>query len=64
MDQGILADLPMLVAEELECDWSRVNTEFVSTSLNVSHDHRWGPMVTTNSISVRSSQAFLCKVGR
>jgi isoquinoline 1-oxidoreductase subunit beta len=63
MGQGILTSLPMLVAEELECDWSQVRTEFVSASENVKGNHRWGPMVTTNSISVRSSQAFLRKAG-
>jgi isoquinoline 1-oxidoreductase subunit beta len=63
MGQGILTALPMLVAEELECDWSRVRTEFVSASENVQRNRRWGPMVATNSISVRSSQAVLRKAG-
>ena len=63
MGQGILTALPMLVAEELECNWSHVRTEFVSASENVLHDHRWGAMVATNSISIRSSQAYLRKAG-
>jgi len=34
MGQGALTGLAMLVAEELECDWSKVRTEFVSPSLD------------------------------
>ena len=63
MGQGVLTALPMLVAEELECDWSHVRTEFVSATENVLHDHRWGAMVSTNSISIRSSQTYLRKAG-
>jgi isoquinoline 1-oxidoreductase beta subunit len=63
MGQGILTALPMLIAEELECNWDRVRTESVSASENVLKDHRWGPMVATNSISIRSSQAPLRKAG-
>ena len=34
LGQGILTSLPMLVAEELECDWARVRPEFVAVAEN------------------------------
>src|SRR5580704_9461039 len=35
MGQGILTALPMLVAEELGCDWNKVGAEFVSPDENL-----------------------------
>jgi isoquinoline 1-oxidoreductase beta subunit len=35
MGQGSLTGLPMLVAEELECDWSRVRPEYVPPAENL-----------------------------
>jgi len=32
MGQGIFTSLPMLVAEELDCAWSRVRPEYASVS--------------------------------
>lgn len=63
MGQGASTALPMLVAEELECDWSRVRPEFVAPSDNLARKRAWGPMVTAGSLGVRSSQAFLRKAG-
>lgn len=63
MGQGIFTGLPMLVAEELECDWSRVRPEYASAAENLARDRIWGDMVTSTSISVRASQGYLRKAG-
>ncbi|MGB6619840.1 MAG: molybdopterin cofactor-binding domain-containing protein, partial [Xanthobacteraceae bacterium] len=42
MGQGALTGLAMLVAEELECDWATVKTEFVSPTENLRRNQMWG----------------------
>jgi isoquinoline 1-oxidoreductase subunit beta len=63
MGQGIITSLPMLVAEELCCDWSKVRAEFPSPDENLRRKRAWGEMSTGGSRSVRSSQEFLRKAG-
>jgi len=63
MGQGAQTGLAMLVAEELECDWSLVRTEFVSPEENLRRDHVWGDMMTGASRSIASSQLFLRQAG-
>jgi isoquinoline 1-oxidoreductase subunit beta len=63
MGQGITTALPMLVAEELACDWSKVRTEFVAPEENLRRNRIWGDMSTGGSRSVRGSQDFLRKAG-
>jgi isoquinoline 1-oxidoreductase beta subunit len=63
LGQGILTSLPMLVAEELECDWAHVRPEFVAVAENLARKRVWGDMVSTNSVSVRKSQDYLRKAG-
>ncbi len=63
MGQGILTGLAMLVAEELECDWASVRTEFVSAGENLRHDQIWGDMSTGASRSIASSQLYLRQAG-
>ena len=55
MGQGSFTALPMLVAEELECDWSRVRAEYVDPRENVVKGRPWGDMVTAASIAIRES---------
>jgi isoquinoline 1-oxidoreductase beta subunit len=59
MGQGTLTGLLMLVAEELECDWSHVRPEFVSPSENLARGNAWGSMTTAASYGIRTSQDYL-----
>jgi isoquinoline 1-oxidoreductase beta subunit len=63
MGQGITTALPMLVAEELGCDWSKVRAEFPSPEENLRRKRAWGEMSTGGSRSVRTSQEYLRKAG-
>lgn len=42
MGQGTLTGLAQLVAEELECDWSRVTTEYPTPGQSVARKRVWG----------------------
>jgi isoquinoline 1-oxidoreductase beta subunit len=63
MGQGIFTALPMLVAEELGCDWHKVTPEFVAPEENLRRKRAWGDMSTGGSRSIRSSQETLRKAG-
>src|SRR5262249_38867695 len=63
MGQGIITALPMLVAEELGCDWSKVRAEFPDADENLRRQRAWGDMATGGSRSVRGSQEYLRKAG-
>jgi isoquinoline 1-oxidoreductase beta subunit len=63
MGQGAHTGLAMLVAEELDCDWAKVSTEFVSPQENMRRDRVWGDMSTGASRSIASSQLYLRQAG-
>src|SRR5258705_1400714 len=63
MGKGIFTSLPMLVAEELECDWARVRPEYAPVAEHLARKRVWGNMVTTDSVSVRRSHDYLRKAG-
>jgi isoquinoline 1-oxidoreductase beta subunit len=63
MGQGVMTALAMLVAEELECDWAKVCTAFVSPQANLRRGRAWGDMSTGASQSVASSQDYLRRAG-
>ncbi|HYM03038.1 MAG TPA: xanthine dehydrogenase family protein molybdopterin-binding subunit [Stellaceae bacterium] len=61
MGQGSFTALPMLVCEELECDWSKVKGEYASATENL--DNSFGSMSTGGSRAIRESQEMLRKAG-
>jgi isoquinoline 1-oxidoreductase subunit beta len=63
MGQGTLTGLAMLVAEELECDWAKVRTEFVSPRENLRRGRVWGDLSTGASRSIVDSQLYLRRAG-
>ena len=63
MGQGAMTGLAMLVAEELQCDWAKVRTEFVSPQDNIRRGRIWGDMSTGASRSIAASQDYLRRAG-
>ena len=63
MGQGSSTGLPMLVAEELQCDWSKVTTEFVPVAEHLRRNRAWVSMSTGGSRAIRDSQEFLRRAG-
>jgi isoquinoline 1-oxidoreductase beta subunit len=63
LGQGTLTGLPMLIAEELECDWNRIRTEYADVNEHVRRDRIWGSMSTGGSRGIRDSQEYLRKAG-
>ena len=63
MGQGSLTGLAQLVAEELECDWSKVTTEYPTPGQNVARKRVWGDYASTGSRSIRESQEYVRKGG-
>jgi isoquinoline 1-oxidoreductase beta subunit len=61
MGQGSFTALPMLVCEELDCDWSKVKGEYASATENL--DNAFGNMSTGGSRAIRESQDYLRKAG-
>jgi isoquinoline 1-oxidoreductase beta subunit len=63
MGQGSLTGLAQLVAEELECDWSKVTTEYPTPGQNVARKRAWGDFSTGGSRGIRASQEYVRKGG-
>src|SRR5262245_57683607 len=49
MGQGSMTGLAQLVAEELECDWSKVSTEFPKPGQNLASSLGWGKQYADGS---------------
>ncbi len=63
MGQGTLTGLAQLVAEELECDWAKVSTEYPTPGQNLARQRIWGNFSTGGSRGIRESQDYVRKGG-
>ena len=63
MGQGTLTGLAQLVAEELECDWSRVTTEYPTPGQSLARNRVWGNFSTGGSRGVRESHDYMRQGG-
>src|SRR6266436_1763806 len=63
MGQGTMTGLAQLVAEELECDWSKVSTEFPTPGQNLARNRVWGNYFTAGSRGICDSNEYVRKGG-
>src|SRR5690242_18313701 len=63
MGQGTGTGLPMLLAEELECDWSKVKVEFASVNRNIRDNNVYRDMTTVGSRGIRTSWEYVQQAG-
>ena len=63
MGQGSMTALPMIVAEELQCDWSKVRTEYASPNRSLRENNVYGDMSSVGSHSVKDSHVKMQQVG-
>ena len=63
MGQGSLTGLAQLVAEELECDWAKVTTEYPTPGQSLERKRPWGSFGTGGSQGIRGSQDYVRKGG-
>src|SRR6202171_2631071 len=63
MGQGTMTGLAQLVAEELDCDWSKVSTEYPTPGQNLARNRVWGNFGTAGSRGIRESHEYVRKGG-
>jgi isoquinoline 1-oxidoreductase subunit beta len=63
MGQGTLTGLAQMVAEELECDWSKVTTEYPTPGQSVARKRAWGDFSTGGSRGIRDSHQYVREGG-
>ena len=63
MGQGTLTGLAQMVAEELECDWSKVTTEYPTPGQSVARKRVWGDFSTGGSRGIRESHQYVREGG-
>ena len=63
MGQGTITGLAQMVAEELECDWAKVTTEYPTPGQSVKRKRIWGDFSTGGSRGIRMSHEYVRKGG-
>ncbi|WP_084396839.1 xanthine dehydrogenase family protein molybdopterin-binding subunit [Henriciella aquimarina] len=63
MGQGTLTGLAQLVAEELQCDWDKVITEYPTPGENLARDRVWRSFSTGGSQGIRGSHDYVREGG-
>jgi isoquinoline 1-oxidoreductase beta subunit len=63
MGQGTGSGLPMLLAEELECDWKNVKVEFASVNRNIRENNVYRDMLTVGSRGIRTTFEYVQQGG-
>src|SRR5262245_46729063 len=63
MGEGVFTSMPMLVAEELGCDWTKVRAEYASANRSVRENRVYQRMATGGSGAVRRSREYLQQAG-
>ena len=63
MGQGTITGLAQMVAEELECDWAKVTTEYPTPGQSVARKRVWGAFSTGGSRGIRKSHEYVRQGG-
>ncbi|MGH8647898.1 MAG: molybdopterin cofactor-binding domain-containing protein [Burkholderiales bacterium] len=63
MGQGTITGLAQLVAEELECNWSKVTYEYPTPGQSVARKRVWGDFSTGGSRGIRTSNEYVRQGG-
>lgn len=63
MGQGTLTGLAQLVAEELDCDWANVTTEYPTPGTNLARGRIWQSFSTGGSRGIRESHEYVRQGG-
>src|SRR6204780_3164254 len=63
MGQGSMTALPMIITEELQCDWSKVRIEYASPNRSIRENRVYGDMFSNGSRTVRASRQKMQQVG-
>jgi isoquinoline 1-oxidoreductase beta subunit len=63
MGQGVITSCAKMLAEELECDWSKVRAEYVSVNRHFRENKVYKRLATNSSSSVRLSRPYLQQAG-